>query len=420
MAVAVQAIEDRPQLGILMMLGAWFLFALVDTSAKWLVLAAFPAFQLAFMRYAVHFIISIGVIAKDGIDPDRFKTGHIWQVLSRALLLISATLGNFYALNFLPLTVISAIMFSSPIIVCFLSMTILKEHIGPWRWSAILLGFAGVLIVIRPFGEAFHPAMILPLYNATALALYSLMTRKLAGVVAVETQQFYLGALGTLLLLPFALWTWVPPSDPLADHFTFCAWRRWLGRPPAFDQRTPLCTCKYADALHIFVHDLHRSTQLAHFCARPGHLGRHRRTGHRYVRSHHLEKGTAAMTRVAAIGEAMIELSLQNDIAKVGVAGDSLNTAIYLKRNAPEISVDYMTCLGDDPFSDQIETFIARQSIGTSQCKRITDKSPGLYAITTTEDGERSFTYWRSASAARDVFKSGDGYDFSQLCRSTI
>jgi len=123
------------------------------------------------------------------------------------------------------------------------------------------------------------------------------------------------------------------------------------------------------------------------------------------------------MTRVAAIGEAMIELSLQNDIAKVGVAGDSLNTAIYLKRNAPEISVDYMTCLGDDPFSDQIETFIASQSIGTSQCKRITDKSPGLYAITTTEDGERSFTYWRSASAARDLFKSGDGYDFSQLSK---
>ncbi len=215
MAVAAQAIEDRPQLGILMMLAAWFLFAVVDTSAKWLVLAAFPAFQLAFMRYAVHFVISIGVIAKDGFDLSRFQTNHLWQVLSRALLLISATLGNFYALNFLPLTVISAIMFSSPIIVCFLSMTVLKEHIGPWRWGAILLGFAGVLIVIRPFGEAFHPAMILPLYNATALALYSLMTRRLAGVVAVDTQQFYLGALGSVLLLPFAVWTWVQPTTSL-------------------------------------------------------------------------------------------------------------------------------------------------------------------------------------------------------------
>lgn len=221
MAVAAQALEDRPQLGILMMLGAWFLFSLVDTSAKWLVLVGLPTFQLVFMRYAIHFVISVGMIAKDGIDGDRFRTDHIWQVVSRALLLISATLCNFYALNFLPLTVISAIMFSSPIIVCFLSMTVLKEHIGPWRWGAILLGFTGVLIVIRPFGEAFHPAMILPLYNATALALYSLMTRRLAGIVAVETQQFYLGALGTFILLPFALWVWVPPATPLETGLLF-------------------------------------------------------------------------------------------------------------------------------------------------------------------------------------------------------
>lgn len=215
MSITAQALEDRPQLGIAMMLAAWFLFALVDTSAKWLVLAAFPAFQLAFMRYAVHFVISIVMVIKDGAEPARFRTEHMWQVLGRAMLLISATLGNFYALNFLPLTVVSAIMFSSPIIVCFLTMTLLKEHIGPWRWGAIILGFTGVLIVIRPFGEAFHPAMCLPIYNATALALYSLMTRKLAGVVAVDTQQFYLGGLGTIILLPFALWTWVPAETNL-------------------------------------------------------------------------------------------------------------------------------------------------------------------------------------------------------------
>ena len=213
MAVTARAQEDRPQLGILMMLAAWFLFALVDTSAKWLVLAGYPAFQLAFMRYAGHFAISLVVTFRDGFDSERVRTDHLLQVLFRSSLLISATLGNFYALNFLPLTVISAIMFSSPIIVCFLSMTVLKEQIGPWRWGAILLGFAGVLVVIRPFGETFHPAMILPLYNATALALYSLMTRRLAGLVATETMQFYMGALGTAVLLPFAVWAWVMPPD---------------------------------------------------------------------------------------------------------------------------------------------------------------------------------------------------------------
>lgn len=121
------------------------------------------------------------------------------------------------------------------------------------------------------------------------------------------------------------------------------------------------------------------------------------------------------MTSIAAIGEAMIELSLQGSAAQVGVAGDTLNTAIYLKRNAPDLDVDYVTCLGDDPFSDQIEAFIAEQDVGTGALSRISGKSPGLYAITTTADGERSFTYWRSASAARDMFRTSSGYDFSVL-----
>ena len=212
MAVIAQSNADLPRLGILLMLVAWLLFSLVDTGAKWLAVAGIPAFQLAFMRYAGHFVISIGVIAKGGIDADRFKTDHLWQVVSRAMLLVSATLLNFYALQFLPLTVVSAIMFSSPVIVCFLSVSVLGERVGPWRWSAILLGFVGVLIVVRPLGTAFHPAMLLIIYNATALALYSLMTRKLSGIVAVETMQFYMGLVGTFILLPFAIWTWVQPE----------------------------------------------------------------------------------------------------------------------------------------------------------------------------------------------------------------
>ncbi|KHA50483.1 DMT family transporter [Sulfitobacter geojensis] len=213
MAVAAQSNIDLPRLGIVLMLAAWLLFSLVDTGAKWLAVAGIPAFQLAFMRYAGHFVISIGVVAKGGWSVDRFKTDHLWQVVSRAVLLVTATLSNFYALHFLPLTVASAIMFSSPVIVCFLSISVLGEKVGPWRWGAILLGFIGVLIVVRPFGTAFHPAMLLIIYNATALAFYSIMTRKLSGIVAVDTMQFYLGLVGTSIMAPFAIWAWVAPAS---------------------------------------------------------------------------------------------------------------------------------------------------------------------------------------------------------------
>ena len=212
MAVIAQSNADLPRLGILMMLVAWFIFSFVDTGAKWLAVAGIPAFQLTFMRYAGHFGISIAMIARGGITADRFKTDHLWAVVSRAVLLVTATLSNFYALQFLPLTVVSAIVFSSPVIVCFLSIYMLGERVGPWRWGAILLGFIGVLIVVRPFGTTFHPAVLMIVYNATALAFYSMMTRKLSGIVAVETMQFYMGLVGTLLMLPFAVWTWVQPE----------------------------------------------------------------------------------------------------------------------------------------------------------------------------------------------------------------
>lgn len=213
MVVIAKSMVDLPRFGIILMVGAWLMFSWVDTGAKWLAVAGLPAFQLAFMRYAGHFVISIGVIAKDGLKVERFQTVHVWQVISRALLLVSATLSNFYALQFLPLTVVSAIMFSSPVVVCFLSVSVLREQVQPWRWGVIILGFIGVLIVVRPFGTAFHPAMLMIIYNAIALALYSIMTRRLSGVVAVETMQFYMGLVGTLLLLPFAIWTWTQPES---------------------------------------------------------------------------------------------------------------------------------------------------------------------------------------------------------------
>ncbi|MEL6450375.1 MAG: sugar kinase [Pseudomonadota bacterium] len=119
--------------------------------------------------------------------------------------------------------------------------------------------------------------------------------------------------------------------------------------------------------------------------------------------------------KIAAIGEAMIELSMAGDTAGVGVAGDTLNTAIYLKRTAPTLQVDYITRLGTDSFSQRIADFIAAQDVGTAHIQRDPEGTPGLYAITTDDAGERSFTYWRDSAAARLTFVTDTGPDFSVL-----
>ena len=143
--MTAQALTDRAGLGIVLMLVAWFLFSLVDTSVKWLVVFGFPATQLAFMRYFGHFIISLAKISSMA-SPNRFAIAHPVLVIVRAVLLVSGTTMNFYILNYLPLTLTSAVMFSAPILVCLLSWPLLGERVGPWRTFAIVLGFVGVLI----------------------------------------------------------------------------------------------------------------------------------------------------------------------------------------------------------------------------------------------------------------------------------
>jgi 2-dehydro-3-deoxygluconokinase len=120
--------------------------------------------------------------------------------------------------------------------------------------------------------------------------------------------------------------------------------------------------------------------------------------------------------KVACIGEAMIELSSAPGVpehADIGVAGDTLNSAIYLARMAGQgAEVSFVTALGDDPFSDRMIAFMAAEGVGTGAIRRLPERLPGLYAISTDDAGERSFHYWRSEAAARAMF---DGPDFSAL-----
>ena len=98
------------------------------------------------------------------------------------MLMISTVL-NFIAVTYLPLTLTSTILFSTPIIICMLSWPLLGERVGLFRFGAIALGFGGVAIAIRPFDDSFHWAVFLSLGGAFTFALYSILTRRLAGLV---------------------------------------------------------------------------------------------------------------------------------------------------------------------------------------------------------------------------------------------
>ncbi|MBT5109890.1 MAG: sugar kinase [Rhodospirillaceae bacterium] len=109
------------------------------------------------------------------------------------------------------------------------------------------------------------------------------------------------------------------------------------------------------------------------------------------------------MARVACIGECMLELSgADQQTMALSYGGDTLNTAVYLARLGVEI--DYVTALGDDPYSDwMIDQWLAEE-VGVGLIVRAEGRVPGLYAIRTDGAGERQFFYWRDQAPARDLF----------------
>ncbi|MBF0678417.1 MAG: DMT family transporter, partial [Devosia sp.] len=116
----------------------------------------------------------------------------------------------------LPLTVTSAIQFTSPLIICALSGPFLGEKVGWRRWVAIGIGFIGTMIIVRPGSEAFQPAALISVACAFFLAIFAILTRKLAGVDGALTQQFYAGGVPVILLAPFAFGDWAWPSQPIS------------------------------------------------------------------------------------------------------------------------------------------------------------------------------------------------------------
>ncbi len=109
------------------------------------------------------------------------------------------------------------------------------------------------------------------------------------------------------------------------------------------------------------------------------------------------------MGRIVSIGECMGELSETGSpgTLSMGFAGDTLNTAYYLRHSLGEDwQVDYVSAVGTDGLSDRMIDFLKSEGIGTDHVRRLADKTIGLYYITL-KDGERSFTYWRNDSAAK-------------------
>jgi drug/metabolite transporter (DMT)-like permease len=209
------SIQDRRQrlTGIALMCGAVASFACLDAVAKYLG-GAMDVLQVVWARYTSAFLLTL-IISNPISRPSLIRTTRPALQLGRSFLLLGSTFFNFLAYRYLQLDEALAIMFSTPFLVAALAGPVLGEWVGWRRWTAICVGFAGVLVVIRPGVGGFQWAALLSLASAFCYALYSIATRVLSHTDSNETTLFYSNMVGAVLMLPVLPFVWAPPQQPL-------------------------------------------------------------------------------------------------------------------------------------------------------------------------------------------------------------
>lgn len=196
--------------GIVLMLIGMFLFSLNDTLGKWLV-AGFTVGQILLLRSVAALIALTPLIVRSGGFVRTLRVDRPWLHVLRVVLVVAEVAAFYWSVRYLPLADVVAYYMASPLFVAALSAPLLGERLGRARWVAVIFGFIGVLIILRPSSQAFSLPAMVALSGSLIFAFIMLITRRLRttnGMTLILWQ-----TLATLIAgaatVPFA---WVPPT----------------------------------------------------------------------------------------------------------------------------------------------------------------------------------------------------------------
>ena len=195
--------------GIVLFLTAGLLFTSLDTIAKYLT-REYSIFQVAWARY------TFAVVAMMALVPPAYRRRPLasaWPALQllRSTLLAGVTLMFFVAVSHLPLADVTAVSFATPLIVTALGALVLGETVGARRWTAVFIGFCGVLIIVRPTGTV-HWAVFVTLAMAAGNAVFQILTRVASRYDSPHTSASYTAIVGAIVLTATAPFVWKTPD----------------------------------------------------------------------------------------------------------------------------------------------------------------------------------------------------------------
>lgn len=201
---------DRPVFAVVLVSVAIALLTFQDAGMKWLSVRL-PVIEILFLRSLIMLpVILVFAVATGHVR--RLRTRRYGAHLLRVVLNFLAFITYYGALRMMPLADTLAIVFSAPIFIVLFSALFLKEKVGPWRWSAVALGFFGVLIMLRPGTSMFDWPVVLALMSSIFYALWMLTTRTMAEDESSLGMLFYASAFFVVvggIAVPFE---WVTPS----------------------------------------------------------------------------------------------------------------------------------------------------------------------------------------------------------------
>lgn len=203
--------------GVIAVLAAMVMFGLMDGASKFLAETGYSPAQILFLRYLFSVPVAMMMVAPVGLGVALRTQRPLFQLVRVVILLIEMGL-VLLAFRVMPLADAHALFAATPLLVTALSMPLLGERVGPRRWAAVIVGFIGVLVIVRPGVGQLHPGVVWALVAMSLYAVYQVMTRIVARVDRPETIFFIQIVVGSILLLPLAPWVWVTP--PLA-HWPF-------------------------------------------------------------------------------------------------------------------------------------------------------------------------------------------------------
>jgi drug/metabolite transporter (DMT)-like permease len=209
-ARSAPARADRPFRGIALILASTIFLGTSDVTAKYLS-ASLPSIEIAWIRFVVFALIMVPAMLP-GSPLYALPTARLGLQIMRGAALLGSSLFFISGLRYLPIAEASATGFVSPLFVTALSILFLGESVGLRRWLATAVGLLGVLIILRPGSNAFHPAALFSIVSALAWAATLIMTRMMSGGERAITTMTYSAITGVIILSVLVPVVWVQPS----------------------------------------------------------------------------------------------------------------------------------------------------------------------------------------------------------------